>query len=384
MTDAQGLAAFLAAVYLVECVVRVPSGAFALRRGGASCRIFQPAEWTEAARGGFVLDDLLPPFDGHALLQPWTIAVSPDGILSRLRGSRSRRDDPPVRFVAWDSVAVPLRADGSDLVVGDAAFARLASPAAAESVASQLSRIANASPCDRERAILDAIDARLDVETVLARDAARRAAVARARVSAHVVFAATLGLVLGMAGVAVLAAWWPWFLLALLPAMAWTLSDFAFAHRRLHPEAGPRRRRALWAMAASPLGAVRAVAVAGREAFAASDPLAAAAAFCDADGLREFARRSLSELRHPPPPATDDEAGERGSACEEWFRERLVLRIERFLRRRGIDPAELLAAPARSGESILGWCPRCRSQYERAAGHCADCEGIPIRAYPVA
>lgn len=374
MNDAQWLALILAGVYTAECVVRVPSGALVLRPSSGTRRVARVASWSDVLQGGLVLDTALPPLDGHAVLQPWPIAISPEGVVAR--GAADGAAAP--HFVAWDRTA-DVAADGRDLVVDGVAVARCASPAAATSLGESLAKIAAVPGESREQAIVAAIDARFDAAAVTARRDEWTRASSRVRVSANVLFVVAAALVLGMAGTQFLTAIWPWLLIPAAFAVVWTLRDFSYAFRQLHPGSDADRRRAVLHLAMSPLAAIRAASVAGRDVYAPWDPLTVAAVTCDDDAFRDFARTTLCELRHPLAAA-----GERAAdvaRCEDWFRARLVERAERFLRTKDVDPSALLAPPAKTNAASRAFCPRCRTQYEIVAGACADCAGVALVAF---
>jgi hypothetical protein len=202
-------------------------------------------------------------------------------------------------------------------------------------------------------------------------------------ISSNALFVITLAAIVGIAGAPVAEDLWLWFVAGAVTvvvlALVWTLLDFSYVHRRLDPDGDARRRHALLLLALSPIGAIRSAAAAGRDVYAAWDPLAVAHAHCDADEFRRVAQEALCELRHPPPRGDAADAAIR--RCEEWTRSAQLASVERLLTARGLDPASLLAPPVPLRATNRAWCPRCRVQYEIPSGACADCGGVPLVAF---
>ena len=98
---------------------------------------------------------------------------------------------------------------------------------------------------------------------------------------------------------------------------------------------------------------------------------------CRPDEFRRFARERLADLRWPLRPVceVEDEAARR---TEEWFRELLLEETERFLKRAGLDPDELLAPPKPDGETSVAYCPRCDAQFAVADAVCEACGDLPV------
>lgn len=113
------------------------------------------------------------------------------------------------------------------------------------------------------------------------------------------------------------------------------------------------------------------------------DPLAVAAPLVTAAELRAFGRARLVELKFRRP--DDDHAGSTAGAEADraWWQRELLKRVERTLRDHDVDPDALLAEPARDGDDMVAWCPRCLAQYRAAAEPsrgCANaaCEGFVL------
>jgi hypothetical protein len=110
-----------------------------------------------------------------------------------------------------------------------------------------------------------------------------------------------------------------------------------------------------------------------REATARFIPLAALAVPGNkAELLRYLHERRRVELE-PHPDASDNSIG-----VLHWFR-RLEWQIhEEAGENVGIGLQELSAPPVPSSSAVRAYCPKCREQYVRQTGVCADCPGVKL------
>jgi hypothetical protein len=115
-------------------------------------------------------------------------------------------------------------------------------------------------------------------------------------------------------------------------------------------------------------------------------PLIAALAVPGNRMQMECAFQTLSDSHWPLPlPERQSEPGRQpqpgylneADSIRSWHSDEMRLRAEGWLRRAGIDPVELLRAPAADHPASRSYCPRCRSQFARAAGTCP--RGVALR-----
>lgn len=381
MSDAETLALLLALVYLADCVLWVRTGGVLLRRawlGAWRADVFR--ETSAVMRGGLVPGSIVPPLSGAIVVPSWIVSLAPQGVLTFAAAGPGRDAAPQdVALVPWESLR-RVDVSGAELRAGGRVLGVATSEAAAASLADRIEAIAETKPDARPAAIRALVAATLDTAAVTR---AHREAEAATR--AHGIVA-DIQFVLLAAVVAALAGWEParriWLPVAAAALVAHVVAVVLArrAHRRLHPTAVTERRRLTWTAALSPLSAVKAADSITRDVLVGCDPLVAVRAACEPDAFRRFASLHLADLHEPKRPACPG-AVPGAAEAESWFRAVLREETEAWLRREGEDPAAILAPPAKRGDRVVSWCPRCRTCYEIPPGACADCGGIPLVAY---
>jgi len=106
-------------------------------------------------------------------------------------------------------------------------------------------------------------------------------------------------------------------------------------------------------------------------------PLAVARVFCDKEQFRTFARAALNEIRYPGWPLCPSNEPGAADTEREWGL-RVQGAVEKLLKQAGIEPDELIQAPALADENCQAYCPRCHAQFTTATGACDDCGGMPL------
>lgn len=151
------------------------------------------------------------------------------------------------------------------------------------------------------------------------------------------------------------------------------------AHRRLLPKRGEARFSLIFGALLLPPQAYRLRARIGAEFFRTAHPLAWLAAVGRQEDFAFFARQALADLRWSA--AVHTEAGEAAlvQQISSWMKERVAVEFARLLRRRGVDEAELLAAPKKDGPGSCAYCPRCGSQFTTREGRCP--QGVELRPF---
>jgi hypothetical protein len=161
---------------------------------------------------------------------------------------------------------------------------------------------------------------------------------------------------------------WPILLLVLFCLLALTLYEFRNTHRALFPELSSQRRTALFKMAVAPTAAMRAVDGIQRELLRRFHPIAALAVPNNEAEALLFMHEWLQSKPGPRPESKKDAA-----AVMHWFREMEWRALEKTVVAIGISRHELTGAPKLSSPEVRAYCPRCRQQYVRPEGNCADC-----------
>ena len=151
-----------------------------------------------------------------------------------------------------------------------------------------------------------------------------------------------------------------WRIILLVLAMsAFIALEFWTSHRKLFPEAGGARWKAVVTIVLSPVAAVRACDVLARDLLGRSHPLAAAAGLLPPPEFAALAGEQLRRCRFSGQP-------------DRWYQQTLGKFMERAIRQKGVRP-ETLLRPARRDQGCIVYCPRCLAQYTRDVGTCADC-----------
>ena len=134
-------------------------------------------------------------------------------------------------------------------------------------------------------------------------------------------------------------------------------------------------------MAVAPTAAMRAVDGIQKEVMARFHPMAALAVpanEAEVVGFLHERLRAESGLR----PESDNAA----STVLDWFWALEWQVFEVTAAAVGISRRDVMAAPTPVSADVRAYCPRCRQQYVRLAGDCADCPGsklVPFDATPM-
>jgi hypothetical protein len=358
----------LALIYAFECAAFVPRRALGIARRFGRWGV-RPAFAASAAwRRGFVFGEPWPPLSPALVTEPLPLIVGPDGL----------RAGPDADVVPWEKVE-RVSADGTKLIVnGDTTL--FATRRAAKAVAEVFDGLGGQPRAERERRLRRWLDARFDDDAIEERLPPLERETLPARIAASVLWVSVF------IGLPVLL-WTPlatWFLaVGAAAGVSWLAAAILFevalrrkgsAARALRPDLSKRI-----AAIASPIATMRACDHLARELAGDLDPLAVAAPLVTAAELRTFGRARLIELKFR---RSDDDDGA-GEADRAWWQREILKRVERTLRDHDVDPETLLAEPARDGDDMIVWCPRCLAQYRagtetpRACANAA-CEGFVL------
>lgn len=368
MNEAGAIAAVVTAIYASECVHAAPRAArvFGARDDG-SWRASRPAFALPAIDRDLHVGSPWPGAHGLTACEARVPPVGVDGVCAC--GEGSERGAP----VPWGALR-ELRADGAAVRAGERVVMRTGSESRARHVAAWLAEVRDAAP-ERREALVDAEwRALLDVH------AARRQ-VRRERVVLRAVGAsgATVGVTLFVA-TPMLLALGGWLAAGVGLLATYTLSGVAAARtqaarRRLAPEGRSRSVERFAHLLLAPPAAARAADLATRDLLAPFHALAVAKA---ADAPGDARDEAIAELRRLSFPL----ASEREACCPVGaaHRVRWQRHLAEWTARECGEVGDLLAPPPR-GPGHAAWCPRCLAQYTRAAGDCADCDGVALRPF---
>lgn len=376
MGERESLLVVLALIYLSECLVWVRRGALALGAWwGRSFRLLQPGGWLGNARGGWLLANPFPPL-GAVFLTPWIpFSLSPEVAFAWSAaclgpGGRPAHTARLLRFEEITEIAV----DGRDVLVNKAIFLRATSSFAARRWAEWLQRWHAAPQRQRAERIKRDLRESLAADRI---DHALKELGSRAgplRFLSNALFVYLFGAVVPLVWHFGFGRFALWLLVGMLAQTVTIAFVFRRAHRALYPGADEERFKPFVTMLLAPPTAIRAPDLLARHLLEGVPPLAAARALCPSPVFKEFARRSLLDLRYPLLPVCP-RSDPAATAAEHWFRAAQLEAAEDFLRQANIDPGELASAPGPSDPSSRSFCPRCGAQYVVPNGTCPDCGG---------
>lgn len=379
MTELQGLFLVLFAVYLLYSLVWVEPEAVAFRQTARGFRVAREAIPLPAVRRKGIFLPPLPPLGGALVCPPYPLMVSPEGASAwRLEGPPSESVGaaaPP--FLRYEEMTRIDLAD-TEIRVAGKAFVASSSPVLARSAAHLLAELHRLAPKQRAAVIERELAARFDVRRVEKRLEQYRAASRGVRWSCNLLFLALWVALPLLAWKPGLLLAWPLALSLALPLLAITARRLWMAHRKLYPELGEQRWRAVLTAALSPLSAIRANDELLHPLLVEFHPVAVARSLSTDATFREMASQSVRSLRFPTPGELPEEESDH-FRVREWFAARQLAALERFLSDEGLDPKTLLA-PERESGRCLSYCPRCWGQYVAASGTCASC-GMALEGF---
>lgn len=358
MSEYAVLYAVLVGIYLVDCVVWLPSAVHPFRgkRSGpweAAAPLFslRGGQWTAFLAG------VVPGRAGVVKSEAQPIPLSPMGLC--VCGTDRREPPIPLERLAQ------VKADDEALKLGNRTIGRVATSRFAAAMVEWL-RVLAAEPPERRAERIEAGLHRL-LDTRVARRALRRYRwcvrplawrVWLLALAMYVVFPIAV-LRLG------LLASWPAALLVVALLVAVLLE---FRARRVRLGFGLQVPGDVVMMVLAPPMALRADDLAGRDLMGGLHALAVARVAGHEDEAKALAAGALRRLHFPM-------TGERESCCDaaSWSRTAWRRVLERWIAAEYGSAVDLHAAPARESERSRVYCPRCIQQFETDGGECPDC-----------
>jgi hypothetical protein len=283
------------------------------------------------------------------------------------------------RFVRWEEIqSISVRR--KSIRINDALFVRAQSTIHARWLADALQQLVRLPAAERPAAIVRFIQSAFEAAQVKQRLTDLGARLRPVRWTANVLF---VGLFLiGPAVVLRFGIVLTWIhLLAGTLALTGTLAVlFHRAHRALHPRAEDERFAQGLMILLFPPAAIRAGDMLSRPLLECFHPLTLASILCPAQEFQRLARRWLLDLQHPALPV-DTAQDIAITRTESTSRQAALTAAMGLLRAAGLDPAQLTRPPAPADESCRAYCPRCQAQFTKLDACCADCGGMPVRAF---
>lgn len=378
MSELAELAAVLLGLHAALGLHWFPRSAYVFRAWfGARCAAIPASVAWGSDRMALLFGPPLPGAGRFHLVELYPLSLGRDAVLAHVAqepnpGGRTPRS---ARIATWDE-ARGARAEGRDVHVGRSTFVTVGSEALARDVARTLRRLADLGAGARAEEIAVLQARALDEARVRERAEAfareSRALLWPAMATAAFLFAAlpAVGATLGLARA------WPWLLGSAVALQGWSASAYFRAHRRLDPDERGERGRRTFTIALSPLEALRASEILGRDVLHAFHPLAVGAVLLPREEFARFAERILRDARHPLPPACPSE-DPRAIAAERAWREGLVRALSDAARRIGLPDDLATRAPAGDADEHA-YCPRCLRTYTLREGTCPECWDLPL------
>jgi hypothetical protein len=377
-------------LFLVLAVIYLWESAAWLRRGAVAFMAYWDGRWSLAhpaallgnQTGGIILANPLPPLGTFLTGSQSPLSLSPEGVFSYVAQCVNPGWRPPqtASYVRFDAMQ-KIEASGKKVRVNGKLLVKTGSTLLARQLADELRQLAKL-PAEKRAAVIQGrVEASLEVKLIEERLGEFRPLARPVRLAANGLFVYLfLALPLWISHFGFKRDW-PFMLAALLLLTATTAFLFNRGYKKLYPEANEERFTHWFMILFSPATAVRAHDALSRPLLESFHPLAVAQVLLTPGKFRAYGRQVLLELRHPCLPLCPSDEAE-PQAAERHARTTLLAAVEGFLRRHGVDPAELDAAPARADESCRAYCPRCRAQFTTEQGTCADCGGVELVALP--
>ena len=382
MGELESLLVVLALIYLSECLVWVGRGAVAFASWtGKRFRPRFPGSVMGNTRGGFLFSKPLPPLGIVLLNQPFPVSISSATVFacSSTCLNSIGRPEQTARLLRLDDLR-DITTVGRELRVNGALLLKAISPFTARHIAGVLNRLHKLPEPDRAAAVRTVIEDSLDADAVSKRFDEYRARSRRLRVLSNVLFVYLFLLVppllwqfgFGKFGLGLLA--------GMLAQSAVIAVLFRRAHATLYPGADEERFKPFLTMMLAPPAAIRAADILARHLVENAHPLAVARALSSPETFRRLSRQVLIDLRHPllpVCPTRDALAAE----TEEQFRTMMHAAVSAFVRKSGLNPDELTAAPQPAESGNQSYCPRCGAQFLMIEGVCRDCGDRPLEPF---
>ncbi len=385
MTDGQLLFLVMALIYVFECFVWLPKGAFVCLRGAGSRRRLRTAPSNFSSRkGGWILASPFPPLGTVFVTRPSPVALSQDGIAAFMIESPNpgfRPESVVGPVFRWEEIERITR-DGKKIYINGEFFVISSTPEASQELLSQLRCLKDVAKEKREAIIKRQLRLAFNTRRVgkLIKFWERKSAALRGfcnlllfllfgGIPACLIFyGASLELL--ACGIASLVTM---FLISLI---------FFRLHKRLYPDVVFERWQWFFLILLVPQQTVRAHDLLLKAAVAAAHPLAVGdfALPVDSEQRRNFMGSLYRDLMFPLQ-WKSKVSGSTGAIISEFYDQYLLPELSRFA---GSHEVELSSwkIPEREEEESQSFCPRCFEMFSTSElKDCHDCEGIVTLAW---
>ena len=379
MSELQLIFLILACIYIWECSCWVRRGSVAFRTWfGRRWRAAHPAGLLGNSQAGVVFGHPLPPLGWLVLGTQFPLSLSPEAVLAFVAPSVNPgwRPSQSGKFFLWSDIK-SVQAQGKKVLINRELLVKAPSSILAGVLATRLSELSKLAAGKRAEALQSLIGTSLDTKSLEGLwneclEHSRRIRLLQNILLCYLFLLAPL--VIWEFGLHT--TWLPLVIL-LLSLTASTALLFRRAHKHFYPAAEEERFTHFLTILLSPATTLRAHDVLSRHLLESFHPLALAKVFCSPVDFQDFARNIVRELHYPGLPLCPRDEP-LAVATERHHRTALLKAVRNFVKKSGLNPDELLAAPAAVDESCRSFCPRCLAQFTTAEGICPDCGGIEL------
>lgn len=386
MTERQELLLLLVGLYLVECFRWV-------RRGSGVFRRLFGARWFLPPASEFMANDQgdlhwawpLPDFGDFLVARglPWS--AGPEGVATWHPAGRhpQGRSAQAATFLRWEEVR-EIELDGDKIFVADRLWWLADSQVEAQRLSSWLKRWAELPAVERESAVRADLRATMQLTAVRQRLAETDPGLVKLRRIAGVLWVILFGLM----PVAIWRLGWipalPLGLVAVYGLGGWIASTAVRCHEAWYPRATTERWRLRLLCWCSPITALRAADLAGRNRLEAYDPLVVGLALLPPAMAAGAAAAWCRDAWFPRRPENPFPVGSAAARTVAWFTAAYQTAGAEALQGVSFDAAAARGVPVASEPGHTQYCQRCQAQFLALATACRACGDRPLAPLAVA
>jgi hypothetical protein len=349
-------------LYLVDCCSWVKAAAWCCFRGVRGWRASSGSRLFGNDQGGVAFCHPLAQNGSVLHCAEWPVSISPEGVIC----SPASHGDSESRPRLWSFREITSVSSSFDDLLINGVRIGAGSAMAALGIAEHLNELRELPESKRASCIRAAIKENLDVKEIRKTWDDFLKQTARLKRTAQ----ATLILLFGLAplAIALLGPYpaWMYLLGALLSLGVLSARQLFVVHRNHFKPAGFDRWVQAISVASFPLAATRAVDRVSKDLFYGRHPIAVICAIEPGPASGPALREQWFDLSIPAV-----------EPYREWYRSALATEVGRLLERAGFDFSR---PPEIDDPAVEQFCPRCHSQFTKAAERCPDCPDVALVA----
>jgi hypothetical protein len=377
MNDVQLLFLVLAIIYGWECACWLRRESSLFRTWlGSQWRITSPGTVMVNQNGGFTFAPPLPPLGTILMASENSLLISPKAVAI---GEVLDSGAPPAvtgKCFPWNEIST-IDVKGKKVLLNGELCVKAASPVLAAKIGEILRDVHQAKRGEREGLIQLHFKRIFKTNEIEDRWREFKTKTGTIRVATNVLFGHLF--VLSPTLIAMFGFQKCWLLLVMIAFGVTSLIAALFhrAHKAFYLKAEDERFTHFIIILLSPATAIRALDVLSLPLLAGYHPLAVAKVFCSKRHFSEQAQNWLRQTRYTARPENRSKEPI-ALEIERYWRALRQETLENFLQQNGIDPEKLIQPPRPVDETCHSYCPRCRAQFTKHEGSCADCGGLTL------